>query len=131
MTVADIGRATGAKNYHGVVRPKHGVVKALVVGLIGQQKAISKLQVCRKLNGHDLVFCKYARTCYANSRKRAEYDKIHVADCNISFMQIRYAIQKLVAEGLVIVKRQKWPDHWQNRGWDFMAICRPVKGGFI
>ncbi|MHC4573378.1 MAG: hypothetical protein ACYS76_04490 [Planctomycetota bacterium] len=119
----------GNKNYHSVERLPHQAVKALVWGIIGQEKALSKLQVCRKLNGNDVTDCKYARTCYANSRKRAEYGKIFVADCKISFMQIRYAIKKLVAEGLVHVKRQRWPDHWQNRGWDNMWICRPVIGG--
>lgn len=58
MTRPDISRATGAKNYHGIVRPKHGVVKALVY-----------------------------------------------------------------------VKRQRWPDHFQSRGWDNMWITRPVNGG--
>jgi len=42
-------------------------------------------------------------------------------------MQIRYAINKLVKEGLVWVKKQKWRDNWQHRGWDFMWIVRPVK----
>lgn len=129
MAQDGIVRPKGQKNYHSVVRPKHKTVKALVLGIISQEKALSKLQVCRKLNGNDVTDCKYARTCYANSRKRAEYDKIFVADCKISFMQIRYAIKKLIAEGEIWVKRQKWPDHWQNRKWDFMAICRPVNGG--
>jgi hypothetical protein len=116
------------KNFHGIVRPKHQTVKALVQGLINQEKAISKLQICRKLNQRDLAYCKYAFRCYANSRKRAMYGLIHYADCQISWMQIRYAIKKLVADGKVWVKRQKWPDGWQPRGWDWMWICRPGKG---
>ncbi len=119
----------GNKNYHSVERLKHQTVKALVKGLITQEKCVSKLQICRKLNGNDITDCNYALNCYANQRKRADYNRIFVSDCKISFMQVRYAITKLVGDGVIWVKRQKWPDHWQNRKWDYMAICRPVKGG--
>ena len=119
------GNPCGA-NFHGIIRLPHKAVKALVKGLINQEKCVSKLQICRKLNGKDLTYCKYALHCYANMRKRAEYGLIHYPACKISFMQVRYAINKLVKEGLVWVKRQKWPDHWQPRGWDNMWICRPV-----
>jgi hypothetical protein len=116
------------KNFYGIVRSPHKAVKSIVHGLINQQKAISKLQICRAMNARDLTYCKYAMRCYANSRKRAMYGLIHYADCHYSFMQIRYAIKKLVAEGKIWVKKQRWPDHWQPRGWDFMWICRPVQG---
>lgn len=115
------------KNWAGVVRPKHKTVKALVLGLVRYEGCISKLQICRWLNSRDLRYCKYALGCYANSRKRAFYGLTHYVDCKISFMQIRYAINKLVKEGLVWVKKQKWRDAWQHRGWDWMWIVRPVK----
>jgi hypothetical protein len=131
MAQDGIVRPVGRKNYHAIERPKHAEVKARVWELINGERAISKLQICRVLNGRDQAFCKYARTCYANSRKRGEYDKIHVADCKISFMQIRYAVKKLIADGVVWSVRQKWPDTYQNRGYDYMAICRPVNGHMI
>lgn len=115
------------KNWAGVVRPKHQTVKALVLGLVRQEKCVSKLQICRYLNGRDLRYCKYALGCYANMRKRAHYGLTHYVDCKISFMQVRYAIKKLVKDGLIWVRKQKWRDNWQHRGWDFMWIVRPVK----
>jgi len=116
-------------NFHGIERLKHKTVKALVHGLIKYEGCISKLQICRWLNAQDITYCKYAFRCYANSRKRAFYGLVHYADCKISFMQIRYAINKLIKEGKIWVKKQKWPDHFQPRGWDWMMICRPVQGG--
>lgn len=116
----------GNKNYHGIERLKHGEVKARVLGLVTHEMAISKLQICRCLNGRDISYCKYAMGCYANIRKRTHYLDIFRPDCLISFDQVRYALKKLVQEGQISVTREEWPDHLQPRGYDNMAICRPM-----
>jgi hypothetical protein len=99
-----------------------------VFEVVSKNPKISKIQLCRCLNGKFKYYCNRMQ-CFANPRKRKSFT-IFKPDCKISRNRVFYALKKLQEKKLVVIKRMKKPDGKNNRGWDWFQCCFSNKFSF-
>lgn len=96
---------------------------AKVKTLLEEIPGLTCCQVCRSLNGKSQDDC-YACRDFGNGWKRKRGILV-VPSCQMRKGNVWRSLRRMVDAGSVIMKRERRPDRWMARGWDWMVGYYP------